>query len=127
MIFNSKRNLLWIVREFIEFFIEESCGWCAPCRVGTTMLAKKLDKILAGEGSQVDLKELEELANTVKKMSRCGLGQSAPNPILTTLKNFKALYEELCKAEDYIPPFDYEKAIAAGIEIAGREPVVEEE
>ncbi|RKX99847.1 MAG: hypothetical protein DRP54_06490, partial [Spirochaetes bacterium] len=127
MIFNSKRNLLWIVREFIEFFIEESCGWCAPCRVGTTMLARKLDKILAGKGSQVDLKELEELANTVKKMSRCGLGQSAPNPILTTLKNFKALYEELCKAEDYIPPFDYEKAIAAGIEIAGREPVVEEE
>jgi len=127
MIFGENQDLLEIVKHFTEFFIEESCGWCAPCRVGTTLLLMKLDKILKGKGSTIDLEELEELGNTVKSMSRCGLGQTAANPILTTLKNFRHLYTARVVSEDYIPPFDFEKAIAAGVEIAGREPVTEEE
>jgi len=127
MIFGKDRDLLEIVKQFIEFFIEESCGWCAPCRVGTTLLLMKLEKILKGNGSTIDLKELEDLGNTVKSMSRCGLGQTAANPVLTTLRNFQHLYNEKVKTDEYIPPFDFENAIAAGIEIAGREPVMEEE
>jgi len=79
------------------------------------------------EGSKLDLEELENLGNTVEKMSRCGLGQTAANPILTTLKNFHSLYTAKVTTEEFIPPFDYKKALAAGIQIAGREPVVEEE
>ena len=127
IIFGKKRNLLEIVKQFTEFFNEESCGWCVPCRTGTTLILKVLDKILEGRGSTQDLAMLEKVGNTIKKMSRCGLGQTAANPILTTLRNFRKLYEDLCKTDEYIPPFDYEKAIAVGVEIAGRDPVEEEE
>jgi len=115
------------VKSFTEFFTDESCGWCAPCRAGTTLILEMLDKILEGRGSTQDLAELQKVGNTIKKMSRCGLGQTAANPILTTLQNFHGLYEALCKTDEFVPPFEYEKAIAAGVEIAGREPVEEEE
>jgi len=127
IIFGPGRDLLEIVRQFTEFFVEESCGWCVPCRAGTTLLLKKLNKVLDGKGSTQDLKELESLGNTIEKMSRCGLGQTAANPILTTLKNFHNLYTAKVISDEFIPPFDYDKALAAGIEIAGREPVLEEE
>jgi [NiFe] hydrogenase diaphorase moiety large subunit len=127
IVFGPGRDLLSIVREFTEFFNEESCGWCTPCRAGTTVILKMFDKILLGKGSKKDIDELGSVANTIKKMSRCGLGQTAANPILTTLKNFRKLYSQKCASEDYIPPFDYDMAIAAGIEIAGREPVEEED
>jgi [NiFe] hydrogenase diaphorase moiety large subunit len=127
IVFGKERNLLQIVKEFTEFFNDESCGWCVPCRAGTSIILKMLDKILEGKGSSQDLEMLENVGNTIKDMSRCGLGQTAANPILTTLQNFRDLYENLCKTDEYIPPFDYEKAIAVGIEIAGRDPVEEEE
>lgn len=127
MIFGSDRNLLDIVFQFTDFFVEESCGWCAPCRVGTTLLLKKLDKIIGGRGSTLDIAELETLGNTVRRMSRCGLGQTAANPILATLKNFRHIYDAKVVSTEYIPAFDFERAIAAGIDIAGREPVMEEE
>jgi [NiFe] hydrogenase diaphorase moiety large subunit len=127
IVIGRKRDLLGIVHSFTEFFNDESCGWCAPCRAGTTLILKILDKILEGDGSTHDLAMLEKVGNTIKKMSRCGLGQTAANPILTTLQNFRVLYEALCKTDEYIPPFDYKKAIAAGVDIAGREPVEEEE
>jgi [NiFe] hydrogenase diaphorase moiety large subunit len=127
IIIGKQRNLLDIVKSFTEFFNDESCGWCAPCRAGTTLILQMLDKILEGRGSTLDLAELQKVGNTIKKMSRCGLGQTAANPILTTLQNFRGLYEALCKTDEFMPPFEYEKAIAAGVEIAGREPVEEEE
>jgi len=122
IVFGPKRNMLEVVREFTEFFIEESCGWCPPCRVGTTVMLRMLDKIIEGKGTSRDLDELEEVCNTVKTMSRCGLGQTAPNPILTTLKNFPKLYSSLIKAEDYIPTFNWDKALSEGITLAGRGP-----
>jgi [NiFe] hydrogenase diaphorase moiety large subunit len=127
IVFGPKRNMLEIVRDFTEFFIEESCGWCVPCRVGTTLILKKLDQILEGKATNQDLDELEKLGTTVKNMSRCGLGQSAANPILTTLKNLPNIYAGLIKSEDFVPPFDFEKALAEGIELAGRQPVWEGE
>ena len=78
---------------FLRFAEEESCGKCAPCRAGTGEMARVLAKITAGDGTAEDLARLEELAATVKRGSLCGLGQTAPNPVLTTLRYFRDEYE----------------------------------
>lgn len=78
---------------FLRFAEDESCGKCAPCRSGTGAMARLLAKITAGEGTAGDLARLEALADTVKRASLCGLGQTAPNPILTTLRYFRDEYE----------------------------------
>jgi len=78
---------------FLRFAEEESCGKCSPCRVGTGAMARVLAKITAGEGTAEDLARLETLADAVKRGSLCGLGQTAPNPILSTLRYFRDEYE----------------------------------
>ena len=78
---------------FLRFAEEESCGKCAPCRVGTGEMARILAKITTGDGAAADLESLESLAATVARGSLCGLGQTAPNPILTTLRYFRDEYE----------------------------------
>jgi len=120
IVFGPKRDLLEQVLIFTEFFAEESCGWCVPCRVGTTLLKMKLQKILDGRGTASDLEELKKLGNTVKTMSRCGLGQTAANPILTTLQNFPALYKQRITEKDFIPHFDIESAFSEYGAITGR-------
>jgi NADH:ubiquinone oxidoreductase subunit F (NADH-binding)/(2Fe-2S) ferredoxin/Pyruvate/2-oxoacid:ferredoxin oxidoreductase delta subunit len=77
---------------FLRFTQEESCGKCAPCRIGTRRMAEILARITAGEGSLDDLAKLEELASTVKRGALCGLGQTAPNPVLSTLRYFRDEY-----------------------------------
>ena len=77
---------------FLEFTVDESCGKCTPCRVGTKRLLEILDKITMGEGTLEDLDRLEELCNYIKANSLCGLGQTAPNPVLATLKFFRDEY-----------------------------------
>ncbi len=81
-----------IARFFLEFTVDESCGKCTPCRVGTKRMLTILEKITSGKGNLEDLDELESLANSVKDSSLCGLGQTAPNPVLATLKNFRDEY-----------------------------------
>jgi [NiFe] hydrogenase diaphorase moiety large subunit len=127
IMFGPKRDMLQTVREFTEFFIEESCGWCAPCRVGTTIMRTMLDQIIEGKGSAKDLEELEKLCNTVKAMSRCGLGQTAPNPILTTMRSFPQLYSAKVRTESTGPSFDWGEALSESVGIAGRQPVWEGE
>ncbi|MCP4150840.1 MAG: NADH-quinone oxidoreductase subunit NuoF [bacterium] len=83
-----------LAKYFLNFTVQESCGKCTPCRVGTRHMAEILEKICNGEGEPADLEKLEFLANTVKSTSLCGLGQTAPNPVLTTLKYFRKEYEE---------------------------------
>jgi bidirectional [NiFe] hydrogenase diaphorase subunit len=80
---------------FMDFCVDESCGKCLPCRVGTVQILKLLDKLIAGEGKPEDLDKLEELCQLVKTTSLCGLGQSAPNPVLSTLKYFRNEYDSL--------------------------------
>ena len=106
----------------MEFFIEESCGWCVPCRAGNPILLRKFEKIAAGKGTARDLKDIENWGRIVKCMSRCGLGQTSPNPILTTLQNFRELYEaKIRKDTDFVPEFDLEEAVRDGCLAAGRE------
>jgi NADH-quinone oxidoreductase subunit F len=81
-------------RFFLEFCCDESCGKCPPCRVGTKQLLNLLEKICKGEGQLSDLDQLESLSHVVKEASLCGLGQTAPNPVLTTLKYFRHEYEQ---------------------------------
>ena len=81
-----------IAKFFLEFTVDESCGKCTPCRVGTKRLYELLDKITKGQGTMEDLDRLEELALSIKEGSLCGLGQSAPNPVLSTLRYFRDEY-----------------------------------
>ncbi|AKL96717.1 NAD(P)-dependent iron-only hydrogenase diaphorase component flavoprotein [Clostridium aceticum] len=82
-----------IARFFLEFTVEESCGKCTPCREGTKRMLDLLEKISQGKGTMKDVEKLETLAKTVKDASLCGLGQTAPNPVLSTLKYFRSEYE----------------------------------
>ena len=81
-----------IARFFLDFTVDESCGKCTPCRVGTRRLLEILDKIISGNGEMEDLDRLEELSNYIKSASLCGLGQTAPNPVLSTLRYFRDEY-----------------------------------
>ena len=81
-----------IAKFFLEFTVDESCGKCSPCRIGTVRLLEILNKITSGNGEMEDLDKLEELANYIKSASLCALGQTAPNPILSTLHFFRDEY-----------------------------------
>lgn len=121
IIFNRSRDLFSVVSNFLDFFIEESCGWCVPCRAGNILLKKKFEKIASGLGTVQDLKEIEAWGKIIKSMSRCGLGQTSPNPVLTTLASFRELYESRVNKEaDFIPEFDLNQAVAEACAITGR-------
>jgi bidirectional [NiFe] hydrogenase diaphorase subunit len=83
-----------VARFFIEFCMTESCGKCIPCRAGTAQMHTLLTRICTGTATLTDLELLEELCDTVKSASLCGLGQTAPNPVLSTLKYFRNEYIE---------------------------------
>lgn len=122
MVFNSTRNPLKIARKFMDFFIDDSCGYCTPCRVGNVLMRERLDRILAGNGEPADLDYLQELGETVKIASRCGLGQTSPNPIMTTLKNFRSNYEDIVSesTDGLQKAFDLQAALGDAETIAGR-------
>jgi [NiFe] hydrogenase diaphorase moiety large subunit len=126
MIFDKTRDLLDIVHNFMEFFVDENCGFCTPCRVGNRLLLTLLDRIMAGNGSQEDLEQMKDLGEKIKMGSRCGLGQTSPNPILSSLENFRVLYEKLLtKPTDGLKAsFDIEAALRESVEITGRHSTV---
>ncbi len=82
-----------IARFFLEFTVEESCGKCPPCRIGTKRMLEILERITGGKGEEGDIEKLEVLARNIKASALCGLGQTAPNPVLSTLKYFRSEYE----------------------------------
>ncbi|MCX5672807.1 MAG: 4Fe-4S binding protein, partial [Planctomycetota bacterium] len=82
-----------IARYFLEFTQDQSCGRCTPCRIGTRRMLDILNRLTAGQGAKGDLEELESLALFIKKASLCGLGKTAPNPVLSTLRYFREEYE----------------------------------
>jgi len=127
IIIGQDRDLLEIVHNFMDFFVEESCGWCVPCRSGNLILKHKLEKIINGNGTEGDIRELEDWCDIVKSMSRCGLGQTSPNPISTTIRNFRDVYDaRVTKGVDFVSEFDLEAAVKDSCEAAGRKPNLED-
>jgi bidirectional [NiFe] hydrogenase diaphorase subunit len=95
IVMDEQTNMVEVARYFMEFCKDESCGKCVPCRVGTVEMHRLLTKIGAGEATEADVDLLRELCQLVRETSLCGLGQSAPNPVLSTLRYFPHEYEQL--------------------------------
>jgi len=115
-----------MARYFMEFVQDESCGKCVPCRLGTKRMLEILEKITSGHGEEGDIETLEELGAMISETAVCGLGQTAPNPVLSTIRNFRHEYEEHIKykhcragvcSEMFISPC--QNACPAGINVPG--------
>jgi len=103
VVMDDTTNMVEIAKFYMEFCKDESCGKCIPCRAGTAQMEHLLNKILARQATQRDVVKLEELCDMVKNTSLCGLGQTAPNPVLSTLRFFRNEYEELLQPDTYGP------------------------
>ena len=121
IIFNKSRNIFDIVQNFTHFFADESCGFCTPCRVGTALLKKQYDKIQQGHGGAGDLVALQEIAKLIKTASHCGLGQTAAQPILTTLERYPELYQQQLQKTDFEPGFDLDRSLEVARQLSGRD------
>ncbi|MDF9392353.1 MULTISPECIES: NAD(P)H-dependent oxidoreductase subunit E [Methylococcus] len=121
IVFDRTRDVIEIARNFTHFFAHESCGFCTPCRVGTPLLKNLLDKIAAGHGATGDLAELSRLGRFVRSASHCGLGQTAANPILSTLERYPEIYQARLKTIDFEPGFDLDGALATARRLTGRD------
>ncbi|MBP0029186.1 NuoF family protein [Roseofilum sp. Guam] len=94
VVMDDSTNMVQVAQFYMEFCQEESCGKCIPCRTGTVQMYELLTKVIKGKGTLADLENLENLCQMVRVTSLCGLGMSAPNPVLSTLRYFKSEYEE---------------------------------
>jgi bidirectional [NiFe] hydrogenase diaphorase subunit len=99
IVMDDSTDMVEVARFFMEFCMDESCGKCIPCRAGTVQIHRLLTKIQQGQATERDLQTLEELCDLVKHTSLCGLGQSAPNPVISTLKYFREEYLAKIKRE----------------------------
>ena len=112
IVMDEDNCMVQVARFYLGFIVEESCGKCAPCRIGNKRMLEILDKIVAGKGTVEDLDKLEELAQVIKDASLCGLGQTSPNPVLSTLANFRDEYmehvvEKKCRAKQCMSMLSY--------------------
>lgn len=112
IIFGQGRDLLGVVEAFLEFFVEESCGYCTPCRVGNVIMRDGIRQVRNGEADASTIGVLESVSRNIKAASRCGLGQTSPNPVLSTIGNFGGLYKKAMAVRDEGPKcaFDLEKS-----------------
>jgi bidirectional [NiFe] hydrogenase diaphorase subunit len=108
IVMDDSTNMVEIARFFMEFCMDESCGKCIPCRAGTVQMYHLLEKISQRKATARDLAKLEDLCDMVKHTSLCGLGQTAPNPVLSTLRFFRNEYEELLQPDPFGPRRDGE-------------------
>lgn len=127
-IFNKKRDLFSILHNHMEFFTHETCGFCVPCRAGNTLLLKQLEKIMVGNGTLLDIEEIQHLGKMVKTASRCGLGQTSPNPLLTSIENFSDYFKSKVRpVHDFNSQFDLSFAVEESCRVAQRKPNLEHE
>lgn len=121
MIFDEGRDMFEVAQNFVEFFAHESCGFCTPCRVGTSMLKGVMEKIATGHGTPYDLGEIERLDRVLHQSAHCGLGHGACNPTLDTLQRFRPTYEKRLKSLEFEPAFDLDGALARARQMTGRD------
>ena len=120
-VFDASRDMFEVARNYAHFFAHESCGFCTPCRVGTSMLVAAMDKIHAGNGTQHELREMNRLNRVLLMSAHCGLGHTACNPILDTLKRFRPAYERKLRSLDFTPSFDVDGALGRARQMTGRD------
>lgn len=121
MVFDGTRDLFDVARAFVHFFAHESCGFCTPCRVGTSLLKGFMDKLADGHGARADLNDIEWLDRLLKNASHCGLGSAAPNPVIDTLQKFRPAYERRLVSLDFEPAFDLDAALAEARRLTARD------
>lgn len=120
-VFDQSRDMFEVARNYVHFFQHESCGFCTPCRVGTSLLKNLMDKLHNGVGSPYDFAEIERLNQLLQTMSHCGLGHTACNPVLDTIARFRPAYERRMTQQDFTPAFDLDRALAAARQMTGRD------
>lgn len=120
MIFNAQRDMFEVARNFAHFFADESCGFCTPCRVGTRVVARLMDKVAAGHGSPYDIEEMFKMHDLMQSASHCGLGHTACNPMLDTLQKFRPAYDRRLASLEFEPGFDLDDALSQARQMTGR-------
>ena len=112
MVFKKDRDLLSILKNISDFFVDESCGICVPCRTGNFLLNKKINKLLSGHADQKDLNDIKEWSKIIKLTSRCGLGQTSSNSLLCAIKKFPDIFQKkITENADINKAFDLDKAV----------------
>jgi [NiFe] hydrogenase diaphorase moiety large subunit len=120
MVFDGTRDIVGIVDNFSRFFAHESCGFCTPCRVGTTLNARTMTRFVERRASQGDLEDLATVSEVMRTSSHCGLGTMAGNPVLDALAKFRPAFEART-TKVMLPTFDLDESLAAAREVTGRD------
>jgi [NiFe] hydrogenase diaphorase moiety large subunit len=121
MVFDRSRDMFEVARSFAHFFAHESCGFCTPCRVGTALVVKRMDKLAEGHGSRHDIDVLFELDKLMHTATHCGLGASACNPLRDTILKFRPAYEQHLKSLHFEPGFDLDAELSIARRMTGRD------
>ena len=121
MVFGRERDMFEVARNFAHFFAHESCGFCTPCRVGTTVQKNLMDKIAAGRGSRYEINDLMRLADFMRKTAHCGLGETAGNSVRDTWNKFRPVFERRLVAHDFAPEVDLDAALEPARRVAHRD------
>jgi [NiFe] hydrogenase diaphorase moiety large subunit len=121
MVFDRSRDMFEVARNYAGFFAEESCGFCTPCRVGTALVVRTMDKLAAGRGSRRDVDMLSEVDNLMHGTTHCGLGGAACNALHDTIVKFRPAYERRLKSLRFEPAFDLDAELADARRLTGRD------
>lgn len=121
MVFDETRDILAVVENFTRFFAHETCGFCTPCRVGTTIAAHRMKRIVTGKGTRRDVDDLSQVSQLMKTTSHCGLGATAGNPALDALVKFRPAFELRLRSLEVVPTFDLDEALAPAREATARD------
>jgi [NiFe] hydrogenase diaphorase moiety large subunit len=120
-VFDDTRDMFEVARGYSQFFAHESCGFCTPCRVGTELIVRRMDKLAAGYGSGFDEAELRELEALLHGATHCGLGASAANPLRDTMARFPAAYQRRLVQPRFVPAFDLDAELEPARRVTGRD------
>jgi [NiFe] hydrogenase diaphorase moiety large subunit len=120
-VFDDRRDMFEVARGYSHFFAHESCGFCTPCRVGTELIVRRMDKLAAGYGSGFDEAELRELEALLHGATHCGLGATATNPLRDTLVRFPAAYRQRLTQPRFVPAFDLDAELEPARRATGRD------
>jgi [NiFe] hydrogenase diaphorase moiety large subunit len=121
MVFDRSRDMFEVARNFAQFFAHESCGFCTPCRVGTELVVRRMDKLKKGWGSSEDIQVLYELDKLMHGATHCGLGAAACNPLRDTIAKFRPAYEQHLKSLHMVPGFNMDAELSQARLATGRD------